>query len=78
MNPLKMVVAWFRFLPIAIWVNWKDEKFLKDLNRWKRQQRIDTKDAHALAMLLNSTPEFCNLFIYRNRHRRIFRIWVAL
>ncbi|MDO4333555.1 MAG: serine acetyltransferase [Eubacteriales bacterium] len=49
-----------------------------DLQRWKQIQDIKQGDKQALALLLWRMPEFRNLFIYRNRFRRLFRNWIKL
>lgn len=67
-----------RFLPICLGVNWKDEKLIKDVERWKKICHINASNKIALAKLLNNKIEFRNLFIYRHRFKRLYRMWVAI
>ena len=68
-----------RFLPICVGVNWKDEKLQKDIARWISIYKLDFKTKWiALAWLLRTKKEFRNLFIYRNRSRRLYRWWIAI
>ena len=50
----------------------------KDLERWKEICHLTGGRARVLAWLLGARPEFRNLFIYRNRYRRIYRYWIRL
>jgi serine O-acetyltransferase len=68
----------FRLVMILPWVNWKDNKFILDLDRWQKIFALKGSRTVVLANLLWSKKEFRNLFIYRNSHRRIFRCWIAL
>lgn len=67
-----------RIIPILPWVKWKDVFFRKDLQRWKEIHKLERKDLFALAFFLWQFPEFRNLFIYRNRYRKIYRAWIAI
>lgn len=67
-----------RILPVLPWVNWRDERFSKDLLRWKEIVGVNASDWLAFAKLMWSYPEFRSLFIFRNRYRRIYRYWIAL
>jgi serine O-acetyltransferase len=67
-----------RLLMILPWVNRNDDKFIKDLKRWKEICHLDGTKTTVLAQLLWDKKEFRNLFIYRNSHRRIYRYWIAL
>lgn len=75
---IKKVIYICRFLLIFPGVNWKDDKFLADLHRWKQILKIETNDFNTLAQLLWKFPEYRNLFIFRNRTRLLFRIWVKM
>ena len=78
MDQIKKTLYFLRLLPILPGVRWGDVDFQKDLSRWKDIMHLDGSDSAALAKILWTTPEFRNLFIYRNRFRRIFRGWIAL
>ena len=67
-----------RLLMILPWVNWNDDKFIKDLTRWKDICHLEGSKRALLAQLLWDKKEFRNLFIYRTSHRRICRYWIAL
>lgn len=78
MKKITEILACIRLLLILPGVRWSDEKFRMDLQRWKQIQDIKQGDKQALALLLWRMPEFRNLFIYRNRFRRLFRNWIKL
>lgn len=78
MEKIKRLFQVLRLLPILPFVRWNDEFFMKDLERWKRLQNIRTSNIIALAKILWELPEFRNLFIYRNRFRRIYRMWISV
>lgn len=78
MKQLKKYMAVIRLVPILPWIDWSDERFVKDLIRWKTIYHLDEADWINLALLLLEKKEYRNLFIYRNRFRRIYRYWVAL
>lgn len=59
-------------------MNWNDEKFQMDLKRWKKILNIDSRDWIALSQILYEKKEYRNLFIYRNRFRVIYRMWIQL
>lgn len=77
-NRIKIFLYWIRYLPIAVGVNWKDEKFRKDLKRWSNILHIEGKNNSILARLLFVYPEFRNLFLYRNQYRILYRTWVRI
>ena len=77
MRKIRAIFQKLRLLMIFPWINWKDNKFLMDLNRWKEIGHIIGSNYSALAQLLWSKKEFRNLFIYRNSHRMIYRYWIA-
>lgn len=71
-------VAILRLCAILPGVRWSDERFIKDLHRWKHIQKIDGSDVTGLALLLWRFPEYRNLFIYRNRYRKVYRTWIKI
>lgn len=78
MSNIKKLFQLLRILPIFPGIKWLDECFMKDLKRWKQIQHIDASDLNALAQIMWELPEFRNLFIYRNRFRRLYRTWVGV
>lgn len=78
MRKLISIIQKIRLLAIAPWVNWKDNKFMMDLLRWKKICHIEGSNYAVLAQLLWSYQEFRNLFIYRNNRKRIYRCWIGL
>ena len=78
MNTIKRCIRWLRFLPIWPWVRWDNHPMQMDLDRWSDVCGIKGGRAQALATLLMDYPAFRNLFIYRNRFRRGFRVWIRL
>ena len=77
MRKIRSILQRVRLLMVLPWVNWKDEKFIMDLNRWKEICHLEGSNSAVLAQLLWSWKEFRNLFIYRNSHRRPYRYWIA-
>lgn len=78
MKTLKLTLQLLRAVWILPFANWHDDKFLKDLARWKNILHLNSANWIALAQILWEKPEFRNLFIYRNRFRRIYRVWITL
>lgn len=78
MGKIKRIFQILRLLPIYPGIRWNDKIFLKDLERWKSIWKIDTSNLVALSKIMWELPEFRNLFIYRNRFRRIYRIWITI
>ncbi len=78
MNRIKHILQLLRLYLILPGIEWKNERFRKDLQRWKEIYHYDQKDTAALASLLWDYPEFRNLLIYRHRHRPLFHHWIAL
>lgn len=78
MNCIQKCLMWLRLLWILPGIRWKEEAFRADLTRWKQILQLQGSDAMVLARLLWEKKEFRNLLIYRNRHRRFFRRWIAL
>lgn len=78
MEKLKLVFQIIRLLPIYPGIRWSNEAFKKDLNRWKKIYHLELSDVVVLATLLWQYPEFRNLYIYRNRFRKIYRCWISI
>ena len=78
MNKLKALAHLLRAMWVLPFVNWQDDKFQKDLTRWRQIFRMEGSDRAVFARLMWEKKEFRNLFLYRNRFRRIYRSWVAL
>lgn len=77
MRNIRTFLGKIRLLMILPWINWNDNRFVADLNRWREICNIKGSSFSVLAQLLWTKKEFRNLFIYRNSHRRIYRYWVA-
>ena len=77
MEKIKQFIQFLRLLPILPGINWKDPRFMMDLNRWKSIGNLSGSNSRVLATLLWQKPEFRNLLIYRNRFRRLYRYWIA-
>lgn len=78
MRKVKLLFQILRILPLLPWVKWSDERFAKDLIRWKELCHTDGTNWRAFAWLMWEKREFRNLFIYRNSHRPLYRLWIAL
>ncbi len=78
MNRLKHLLTLLRYALIFPFVRLTDEKFQKDLARWKHIHHLSSGDHSAIAELLWFYPEFRNLLLYRNTDRPFFRAWVKL
>lgn len=78
MQRLKKLIFLLRAVWVLPFVNWQDEKFRKDLARWKHIFRLSGSERTVFAALMWEKKEFRNLFLYRNRFRRLFRLWTAL
>lgn len=77
MNRIKHILQLLRLYLILPGIEWKNERFRKDLLRWKKIYCPDQKDTAALATLLWNFSEFRNLLIYRHAHRPLFHHWIA-
>ena len=73
MNPVNRI----RFFLISLGIPRKDERFSKDLHRWKTILKIEGNDKQALAVLLSTEKAFRSLYIYRLKNRA-YRGWVKL
>lgn len=75
---IKKVIILLRFAWVSPGVKWEDSFLNQDIIRWKRINHIKGNKNYTLAYLLWKYPEFRNLFIFRNRFRRFYRLWIAL
>ena len=78
MKKLKLLLQLLRSCCVIPFADWHDERFRKDLARWKHILRMEGSDRIVLARLLWDKKEFRNLFLYRNRSRQLYRRWSAL
>lgn len=78
MKQFKKIVVLLRYALILPWVCWKDEAFRMDLDRWQKIHHLTGSRSVVLAELLWTKQEFRNLFLYRNRFRRVYRTWVKM
>ena len=74
---MRKLLSKVRFLLISAGVPWKDERFSKDLQRWKSVIGIRGTDKEALRTLLSIDKAFRSLFLYRQKNRP-YRRWVRL
>lgn len=77
MQKLRELFWIFHLYLILPCINWNDDAFRKDFDRWKSIMNMKKSNWRALAEILSSKPEFRNLLIYRNRHRPISRRWIT-
>lgn len=78
MNQVKKLLIFLRYALIYPFVHFTDEKFQKDIARWKRLHHLSRNDHSAVATLLWYFPEFRNLLLYRSTGRYFFCFWVKL
>lgn len=78
MKKIKKILRILRVIFILPGVNWSDKKFVMDLKRWKNICHIEEKNIIAFSQIMWEKPEFRNLFIYRNRYRKIYRVWISV
>ena len=74
---MKHVFAKLRFFLISAGVPWKDERFAKDLQRWRTVNGMKGTDKSVLCTLLATDKAFRSLYLYRLK-KRIYRRWVRL
>ena len=74
---MRKLLSKVRFLLISAGVPWKDERFSKDLQRWKSVIGIRGMDKEALRTLLSTDKAFRSLYLYRQKNRP-YRRWVRL
>lgn len=58
-------------------VPWEDERFKKDLKRWKTILGIEGTDKQVLSYLLANDKAFRSLYLFRLKNR-LYRRWVRL
>ena len=51
-------LSFIRLIPILPWVNWQDDRFIMDLQRWRDICKIEDSDRFVLAQLMWQYPEF--------------------
>ena len=78
LKKFKTLLIHIRFLPVFIGMDYGDEKLIMDIARWSQICTISGSYYHKTAVLLNSKKEFRNLFVYRNRSRRLYRLWARV
>lgn len=78
MKRIKKILQFIRLGLIVPGIDWKDKDFIQDLKRWKIILNCSMSDFKALAYIMWEFPEFRNLFVYRNRFRKVYRNWVKL
>jgi serine O-acetyltransferase len=74
---MRKLLAKVKFLLISAGVPWKDERFAKDLKRWKAVMGIEGTNKQALSMLMTTDKAFRSLYLYRLK-KRMYRGWVRL
>ena len=74
---MRKLLSKVRFFLIKAGVPWKDERFSKDLKRWKSVNGIKGTDKEALRVLLATDKAFRSLYLYRQK-KRFYRRWVKL
>ena len=75
---MRETLSRIKFSLISAGVPWQDERFSKDLKRWKSIKNLSGTDRQALSFLLSSDKAFRSLFLYRLQNRRLYRRWVKL
>ncbi|MBO4847927.1 MAG: serine acetyltransferase [Clostridia bacterium] len=74
---MRKLAGKIKFFLIEAGIPWKDERFMKDLKRWKSVLKIEGNDKHALAELLAADKAFRSLYQYRIKNR-FYRGWVRM
>ena len=74
---MRKLLTRIKFILIAAGIPWKDERFLKDLRRWKTVLGKKGTDSQVLSDLLATEKAFRSLFLYRQK-KRLYRGWVKL
>ena len=72
---MKKIISGLKFLLIRPGIPWKNERFIKDLRRWKEVLALKGSDKQALSVLLAGDKAFRSLYIYR-LEKRLYRGWV--
>ncbi len=74
---MRKLLSKVKFFLISAGVPWKDERFSKDLKRWKAIFNMKGTDKEALSTLLATDKAFRSLYLYRQK-KRLYRGWVRL
>ena len=78
MPDMKTILRRIRFFLVSFGIPWENDKFVKDLKRWKEVMKIDGTDKEVLSVLLQTDKAFRALFLYRLMGKRIYRRWVKI
>lgn len=74
---MRKLLTIIRFFLISAGVPWRDERFVKDLKRWREVEGLTGSDRQVLARLLDTEKAFRSLYLYRLK-KRLYRGWVRL
>ena len=72
---MKRILAKLKFLLISAGIPWDDERFSKDLKRWREVTGLTGSDKQLLCRLLSADKAFRSLYLYRLK-KRFYRRWV--
>ena len=64
-----MSVYSLKFMLINLGIPWEDDRFYKDLQRWKSLLKLEGSDRRVLSKLLATDKAFRSLYLYRLRNR---------
>lgn len=74
---IRTLIRYARFLLIIPGVPWKDEKFSKDLERWKAVLGLTGTNRQILLYLMSTEKAFRSLYQYRLK-KKLYRGWVRM
>ena len=74
---MRKLMSKLRFLLIRGGIPWENERFCKDLKRWKSIFGIEGSDVHALSELLRLDKAFRSLYLFRLQNK-YYRRWVRV
>lgn len=74
---IRKLLATMKYSLIRAGVPWRDERFSKDLKRWKEVLGMEGSDERVLCNLLATDKAFRSLYIYRLKNR-LYRNWIKL
>lgn len=74
---MRKLLSKVRFFLISAGVPWEDERFSKDLKRWRTVVGIKGSDKEAVSALLAGDKAFRSLYLYRLK-KKMYRRWVRL
>jgi len=74
---VRKIINKIKYLLIRAGVPWEDERFAKDLKRWRSVLKLEGTDDQVLSHLLATDKAFRALYRYRLK-RRLYRGWVKL